>query len=82
MDKTDFKIVEENFASILNNAPDGDRVQLSIASHLNSDGYKRYFIITDSDEHSGPEEKTKSQAKANAESMWGGANSPWDLQYN
>lgn len=77
-----YKIIEENFASIINNDPDGERVQLSIASYLNEDGYKRYYIITDSGEHTGPEEKTKAQAKANAEAMWGTPNSPWDLQYN
>lgn len=82
MDETTFKIVEENFASILNNDPECERVQLSLATHLNSDGFKRYFIVTDSNEHTGPEEKTRVQAKANVEAMWGGQHSPWDLQYN
>lgn len=77
-----FTIVEANFASIANNDSNGDRVQLSVARHLNADGYRRFFIITDSDEHTGPEEKTPSAAKANASAMWDSANSPWDLQYS
>jgi hypothetical protein len=76
------KIVEKNFASIRNNDPDGDRVVLSVAKELNEDGFVRYFIITDTDEDTGPREKTKAAAKANAEAMWGGPHSPWDLQYN
>lgn len=75
-------IIEKDFASILNNDPEGDRVLLSLASELNDDGEERFFIITDSDEDTGPREKTAEAAKTNAEAMWGGPNSPWDLQYS
>ncbi|OGP64987.1 MAG: hypothetical protein A3K22_02085 [Deltaproteobacteria bacterium RBG_16_42_7] len=75
------KIIEKDFASILNNDPDGERVFLSIASELNDEDEERFFIITDSEEDTGPREKTKEAAKANAEAMWGGQNSPWDLQF-
>lgn len=75
-------IIEKDFASILNNDPDGERVLLSIASEINDDGEECFFIITDSDEDTGPREKTKEAAKANADAMWGTPNSPWDLQYS
>ena len=75
-------IIEKDFASILNNDPDGERVFLSIASEPNDDGEERFFIVTDGEEDTGPREKTKEAAKANAEAMWGTPNSPWDLQYH
>jgi hypothetical protein len=75
-------IIEKDFASILNNDPDGERVLLSIASEFNDEGEERFFIVTDSDEDTGPREKTKEAARANAEAMWGAPNSPWDLQYS
>ena len=75
-------IIEKDFASVISNAPDGERVILSIASELNDDGEERFYIVTDTEEDTGPREKTKEAAKANAEAMWGGPNSPWDLQYS
>ena len=74
-------IIEKDFASILNNDPDGERVILSIASERNDGGEERFFITTDTGEDTGPREKTKEAAKANAEAMWG-PTSPWDLQYS
>ena len=75
-------IIKKDFASILNNDPDGERVFLSIASELNGDGEERFFIVTDGEEDTGPREKTAEAAQANTEALWGAPNSPWDLQYS
>ena len=74
-------IIIKDFASILNNDPDGDRVFLSIARELNDAGEERFYIVSDTDEDTGPREKTKEAAMANAEVLWGAANNFGDLQY-
>jgi len=74
------KIVETDFASI--EGEDGERIFLSLASELDSEGEKWFFIVSDSGEDTGPREKTKSAAKANAEIMWGSPQGLWDLQYH
>lgn len=74
-------IIEKDFASIRHNALEGERVWLSVASE-SVDGDVLFFIATDTGEDTGPREKTAERAKANAEAMWGGRNSPWDLQYS
>lgn len=75
-------IIEKDFASVLNNDPDGERVLLSIASELNDEGEEWFFIITDSDEDTVARRETADAAKALAKEMWGAPNSPWDLQYS
>lgn len=73
------EIMKENIASINNNNPDLDRVQLSIAKEI-VDGDDSYFIITDTNEDCGPHFDSIEEAEQAVHDMWG-RSSEWDLQF-
>ena len=69
------KIVDTNFASIT-----GGRISLSLASKSDSKGKKWFFIVVNGKQVT-PNAKTIKEAKNDIDIMWGGEDSPWDLQY-
>ena len=72
-------IINRNIASIRNNDPEGDRINLSIAREV-IDGEIRYFVAADTGDDTGPHFASAAEAQDAIEAMWG--KSPeWDLQY-